>query len=106
MDGLGGLPRWCSGKESTHQCRRRRRFRFKPWVGKIPRRRKWQLTPVFLTEKFHGQRSLVSYSPWGCKESDMTEHALMHTQMDMEGIMISEVRSERETQILYNISYM
>ena len=36
----------------------------------------------------------------------MTEHALMHVQMDIEGIMISEVKSERETQILYNISYM
>ena len=30
-------------------------------------------TPVFLLEEFRGQRSLVGYSPWGCKESDMTE---------------------------------
>ena len=44
-----------------------------PWVGKIPWRRKLQLTPVFLPGKFHGQRSLVGYSPWGCKESDTTE---------------------------------
>ena len=36
-------------------------------------RRKWQPTPVLLPGKFHGQRSLVGYSPWGCKESDMTE---------------------------------
>jgi len=36
-------------------------------------RRKWQPTPVFLHGKFHGQRSLVGYSPWGRKESDMTE---------------------------------
>ena len=35
--------------------------------------RKWQPTPVFLTGESHGQRSLVGYSPWGCKESDMTE---------------------------------
>ena len=37
---------------------------------------KWkcQPTPVFLPGKFHGQRSLVGYSPWGCKESDTTEH--------------------------------
>ena len=33
----------------------------------------WQPTPVFLTGKFHGQRSLASYSQWGCKESDTTE---------------------------------
>jgi len=39
----------------------------------IPWRRKWQPTPVLLPGKFHGLRSLVGYSPWGCKESDMTE---------------------------------
>ena len=36
-------------------------------------RRALQPTPVFVPGKFHGQRSPVSYSPWGCKESDMTE---------------------------------
>ena len=36
-------------------------------------RRKWQPTPVFLPGEFHGQRSLVGYSPWGRKESDTTE---------------------------------
>ena len=36
-------------------------------------RRKWQPTPVLLSEKFHGWRSLVGYSPWDCKESDTTE---------------------------------
>ena len=44
-----------------------------PRVGKIPRRREWQLTPVFLSGESHGQRSLAGYSPWGCKESDMSE---------------------------------
>jgi len=43
-----------------------RRPRFDPWVGKIPWRREWQHTPVFLPEKFHGQ-SLAGYSPLGCK---------------------------------------
>ena len=38
-----------------------------------PWRRKWQPTPVFLPRKFHGQRSLVGYSPWGHKESDTTD---------------------------------
>ena len=41
--------------------------------GKIPWRRKWKPTPVFLPGKFHGQRGLVGYSPWGCKELNMTE---------------------------------
>ena len=36
-------------------------------------RRKWQPTPVFLPGEFHGQRSLMGYSPWGHKESDTTE---------------------------------
>ena len=65
-----GLPRWLSGKESTCQCRRRR---FNPWVRKIPWRRKWQPTPVFLPGKSHGQSSLAGYSPRGHKESDMTQ---------------------------------
>ena len=45
--------------------------------GKIPWRRGWQLIPVFLPGKFHGQRGLVGYSPGGCKELDRTEHTHM-----------------------------
>ena len=44
-----------------------------PGLGKIPWRREWQSTPVFLPGESHGQRSLVGYSPWDCKQSDMTE---------------------------------
>ena len=58
------------GKEPACQCRRHKRRGFDPWVGKIPRRRVWQPTPVFLPGQPHGQRSLVRYSPWGHKESD------------------------------------
>ena len=50
-----------------------RRPRFNPLFGKIPWRKKWQPTPVFLPEKSHGQRSLPGYSPWGHKELDTTE---------------------------------
>ena len=45
-----------------------------PGLGRFPRNRKWQPTPVFLLGNFHGQRSLVGYSPWSRKESDTTEH--------------------------------
>ena len=69
------LPRWLSGKEFACRCRRHKRCRFNPWVGKIPWRRKWQPTPVFLPGESHGQRSLVGYSPPGHKESDTTEHS-------------------------------
>ena len=43
-------------------------------------RREWQPTPVFLLRESHGQRSLADYSPWGCKEVDMTEH-IGHTHV-------------------------
>ena len=49
------------------------RHRFEPWARRIPWRRAWQPTPVFLPRESHGQRSLAGYSPWGRKESDMTE---------------------------------
>ena len=58
------------GRKSASQCRRPG---FSPWVGKMPWRREWQPTPVFLPREFHGQRNLVGYSPLGRKESDMTE---------------------------------
>ena len=66
-----GLPRWC-------QCRRHKGLKFDPWVRKFSWRRKWQPTPVFLPGEFHEQRSLAGYSPWGCKELDMTERLSMH----------------------------
>ena len=46
---------------------------FDPWVRKMPWRRAWQPTLLFLLGEFHGQRSLVGHSPWGHKESDTTE---------------------------------
>ena len=61
---------WLSRYRVHLQCRKPR---FDPWVRKIPWRRKWQPTPVFLLEKSHGQKSLVGCSPWGLKESDTTE---------------------------------
>ena len=54
-----GFPGGASGKELACQHRRCKRLRFDPWVGKIPWRRKWQPTPVFLPRESHGQRSLV-----------------------------------------------
>jgi len=50
-------------KKSTCQCKRRRRCGFNPWVGKIPWRRGWLLTPIFLPGESHGQRNLAGYSP-------------------------------------------
>ena len=50
-----------------------RRPGFHPWFGKMPWRREWLPTPVFLPGESHGQSSLAGYSPWGFKESDTTE---------------------------------
>ena len=62
------------------QCRRPR---FDPWVGKIPWGREWLPTPVFLPGEFHGERSLVSHSPWGHTKSDMTEQQTSFISFEM-----------------------
>ena len=61
------------GSDQGRICRQCRRLSFDPWVWKIPWRREWLPTPVFLPGEFHGQRSLVGYNPWGHEESHMTE---------------------------------
>ena len=74
-----GLHSICKMKLSTWWLRQHRihlqhrRPMFNPWVGKIPWRREWWPTPVFLPGKFYGKRSLVGYSSCGCKESDLTK---------------------------------
>ena len=70
------------------QCKRPR---FNPWLGKIPWRREWLPTPVFLPGEFHEWRSLVGYNPWGCRESDITEQLSMHT----EGMGTTEMSIDR-----------
>ena len=59
-------------------CLQYRKAGFDPLVGKIPRKRKWQLTLVFLPGEFHGQRTLVGDNPWSHKESDMTEQLTLY----------------------------
>ena len=57
------FPSGASGKEHTCQCSRHKRHRFSPWVRKIPWRRAWQPTPVFLPGESHRLRSLARDSP-------------------------------------------
>ena len=59
---------------------------FDPWIGKIPWRREWQTTPLVLPGQSPGQRSLVGYNLWGCKEMDTTEHTHTHTHCVLECI--------------------
>ena len=62
------LPRWLRGKKPLCQCRRYKSHRFNPRIGKIPWRRAWQHTPVFLPGESHGQGSPVGCSPGGRRE--------------------------------------
>ena len=65
-----------------------------------PWRRKWQPTPGFLPGEPHGQRSLVGYSPWSCKESDTTEQLSTHTFMCVYGGMLSILAAYRGFYII------
>ena len=57
--------------------------KFNPWVGKIPCRKEWLSTPVYLPGEFHEQRSLAGYSPWGCKELDTNERQTLSLSIYM-----------------------
>ena len=74
------FPGGSDDREFTCQCRR---LWFSPWVKKVPWRRKWQPTPVFLPGRSQGQRSLVGYSPQGGK--DTTEQLSTHTLLSLVG---------------------
>ena len=73
-----GFPDGPSGKEPTCQCRRHKRWGFDPWVRKIPWRRTWQPTPVFLPGESHGQRSLAGYSPQEAKSGTQLKQLCTH----------------------------
>ena len=62
---IRGFPGGAGGKEPACQSRRHTRLGFDPWVGKIPWRRAWRPTPIFLPGESHGQKGLVSYRPIG-----------------------------------------
>ena len=79
-------PRWLSGEDLACQCRRRE---FRPWVRKISQRRKWEPTPVSLPGEFHGQRSLVGYSPRSCKRVRHDLATKQQQQHDKMFILIS-----------------
>ena len=94
-----GLPWWFNSKESTCQCGK---HMFSPWVGKIPGRRKWQLTPVFLPGKSHRQRSLVGYIAWDYKRMG---HDLVtnNTVLETKDSVITRICSSRGDLSRYHI---
>ena len=70
------------------------------WVRKIPWRKEWLLTPVFLSGEFHGHRSLAVYSPWGGKEWDTTKRLSLHFTSKTRNPSIKNQEKE-ESFILY-----
>ena len=96
------FPGGSDGKNICLQCRRPG---FDPWVGKIPWRRKWQPTPVFLPGKSHGQRSLAGCSPWGCKESDTAAWLHFHFHFRENLTNLREINGPFFTLVLWNIIY-
>ena len=93
-----GFPGGARGKKPTWQCRRPQRCWFDPWVGKIPWRRPWQPSPVFLPGESHGQRSLAGYGPQDRKELDMTE-AIQHAWTSLVAQMVKNPPAMWETWV-------
>ena len=97
IPGLGRSPGvWNSnpfsgGSDGKKICLQSRTPGFDPWVGKIPWRREWQPSPVFLTGKFHGQRSLACYNPWGHRVGHDWAHILANTQQRTFAPQIPEI---------------
>ena len=87
------LPWWLRRQRLCPQCRRPR---INPWVRRIPWRRKWQPTPVFLPGKSHGQRSLAGYSPWGRTELDKTEQLMLTDLPCVQAIIFLLFTQEKE----------
>ena len=85
---------WTTFTSTFHNARGPR---FDSWVGKIPRRRKWQPTPVFLPGESHGQGSLVGYSSWsqraGHDWAHSTHTASVCAQVSEVEFILSSVQS-------------
>ena len=64
---------------------------FDPCLGKILWRRKWRPTPVYMPGEFHGQRSLVGYSPCSCKESDITELLTLSPKINIFSWLLKQI---------------
>ena len=76
---LRGFSSGVTGKEPTYQCRRHKKGRFHPWVGKVPWRRKWQPGPVFLPGESLDQRNLVGLQSMGSHRVRHNKQLSMHT---------------------------
>ena len=74
---------------------------FDPWISKIPWRREWQLTPVFLPGEFHGQKSRVSFGPWSHKGSDKRTNTILHYDAIVLGLGIYPKKLNEKYKYIY-----
>ena len=88
-----GFFRWLSGKEFACQYRRCRRQEFDPWVRKIPWRKAWQSTPIFLYGESHEQKSLAGLQSMGLQKNRM--HRV--TELEHESESENEVTQSCQT---------
>ena len=84
-----GFPGGASGKESAPNTGDARAAGLISGSGRSPGGGQWKPTPVFLPGKFHGQRSLAGYSPWGCK--DQTQLSSVSFRKSSEMVVPSSV---------------
>ena len=100
-----GFPFGSDGKESVFDAGD---LGSVPRSGRFPWRREWQPIPVFLPGEFHGQSCVVGYSPWGCKESDMTDQLTFSLSLlyikyfNNEDLLYSTGNSTQYLVITYN----
>ena len=82
------------------------RHRFDTWVGKIPWRKKWQPTPVFLPGKSCGWRSLVNSSSWGCMETSYEQKfpGNPHFTVDYSTSDSNQILEFSWVQVLFSVS--
>ena len=98
-----GFPGGVASKEPACHCRRHKGTRFDPWVGKVPWRRKWQPTPVFLPGEFHGQLSLADHRVghnWVTLTHTHT-HTHIHTHTPLLSLFSCQEHCELSTSAWY-----
>ena len=106
---MSRLPRWHGGKQPAFQCRRCKRFKFHSLVGKIPWRRKWQHSPVFLPGKSHGAyglQSMGSQRVWLSQAQGNIQclHNMVPDKMVSEEVWLGQGKSENLNDFTRNVN--
>ena len=89
---MGGFPGGTSGKEDSCQCRRRKRHRFDPWVGKIPLEKEMATQSSIFAWRIPWTEEPGGYRPCGCKERNTAEQLSTQPKMDMTSLVPSVKR--------------